>query len=288
MMTGSAFYDASFINSILHWGGATFEFSSQTLVKAPILLTLLSSVVVMIAALGMKDNFSKPTGSPMVTIRHAFHKTILAGNWVWKTALPFGILLACMSLDNVIRQFLTIASAYWSAIDLPLATFGLVASGMSLMGVFIPRLARILGDRLTPSNNFYLLCTVLIIGLLGLAEAVPLWGIFPAAFLYAVMQCMNYLASRYLNEHAPSDKRATVLSFRGLSTNLAYGGVSLLYSALIAWIKVSENMIDQCGSSLEEMAFLESLRWFPGYFTLSAILVVIFFRLRFSSLKPKQ
>jgi hypothetical protein len=133
-----------------------------------------------------------------------------------------------------------------------------------------------------------LLCTVLIIGLLGLAEAIPIWGIFPAALLYAVMQCMNYLASRYLNEHAPSDKRATVLSFRGLTTNLAYGGVSLLYSALIAWIKVSENMIDQGGSSLEEMAFLESLRWFPSYFTLSAILVVIFFRLRFSSLIPKQ
>ena len=65
-------------------------------------------------------------------------------------------------------------------------------------------------------------------------KAIPIWGIFPAALLYAVMQCMNYLASRYLNEYAPSDQRATVLSFRGLTTNLAYGGVSLLYSALIA------------------------------------------------------
>ena len=287
MMTGSAFYDASFINNILHWGGATFEFSSQTLVKAPILLTLVSSIVVMIAAMGMKENFKKPKGSPIATMQDAFHKTILAGTWVWKTALPFGVLLACMALDNVIRQFLTIASAYWSAIDLPLATFGLVASGMSLMGVFIPRLARILAERLTPSTNFILLCAVLIFGLLGLAEAIPIWGIFPAALLYAVMQCMNYLASRYLNEYAPSDKRATVLSFRGLTTNLAYGGVSLLYSALIAWIKVSGKMVQESGKSLEESAFLNSLHWFPGYFILSVILVLIFFRLRSSSLSEK-
>lgn len=288
MMTGSAFYDASFINSVLHWGGSTFQFSSQTLVKAPILLTFLSSIVVMVAALGMKENFSKPSGSPMATMRDAFNKTILAGNWVWKTALPFGVLLACMSLDNVIRQFLTIASAYWSAIDLPLATFGLVASGMSLMGVFIPRLARILAERLTPSTNFCFLCTVLIIGLLGLAEAIPIWGIFPAALLYAVMQCMNYLASRYLNEYAPSDQRATVLSFRGLTTNLAYGGVSLLYSALIAWIKVSEDMVNKTGNNLEDMAFLNSLKWFPGYFIFSVILVLLFFRLRFSTLSEKK
>jgi len=288
MMTGSAFYDASFINSILQWSGITFEFSPQTLVKAPILLTLLSSLVVIFAAVGMKDNFKKPQGSTMTTMRVAFNKTILAGGWVWKSALPFGILLACMALDNVIRQFLTIASAYWSAIDLPLATFGLVASGMSLMGVFIPRLARILADRLKPSTNFILLSAVLIIGLLGLAEAIPIWGIFPAALLYAVMQCMNYLASRYLNEHSPSDKRATVLSFRGLSTNLAYGGASLLYSGLIAWIKLDGELAATSEDSVEVLAFLASLQWFPAYFAISTVAVLVIFRARFPNVQRQE
>ena len=63
------------------------------------------------------------------------------------------------------------------------------------------------------------------VGLLGISKAIPYWGIIPA-FFYATMQSMNYLASRYLNEEAPSDKRATVLSFRGLSTNVSYGAVS--------------------------------------------------------------
>ena len=45
------------------------------------------------------------------------------------------------------------------------------------------------------------------------------------------MQCMSYLTSRYLNEQASSERRATVLSFRGLATNLSYGTVSLLFGS---------------------------------------------------------
>ena len=41
--------------------------------------------------------------------------------------------------------------------------------------------------------------------------------------LYFTMQCMNFLVSVYLNKEAASEDRATVLSFRSLSTNLSYG-----------------------------------------------------------------
>ena len=188
-----------------------------------------------------------------------------------------------MVLDNVIRQFLTIASAYWSVIDLPLATFGLVASGMSLMGYFVPRFAKYLAELRTPRQNFFLLCGILMIGLLGLAKAIPYWGILPAVLLYATMQSMNYLASRYLNEHAPSEKRATVLSFRGLSTNVSYGAVSLLYSSLIAWIKTQERQVQLIRPELseQEAVFVEALGWFPWYFLVTLLGTVLFFRFRF-------
>ena len=82
------------------------------------------------------------------------------------------------------------------------------------------------------------------------------------------MQSMNYLISRYLNEEASSERRATVLSFRGLATNLSYGAVSLLYSGLIAWIKTSQTKPLEEGRNLseQESVFVESLGWFPWYF----------------------
>ena len=284
MMTGSAFYDASFVNSCLHFVGIDFTFSSHALIKAPILLTLLSSIVVLVASLGMKETpLEKKEHSFGQTIRTSLHTTLEAGSWIWKTPLPLGILLASMVLDNVIRQFLTIASAYWSVIDLPLATFGLVASGMSLMGYFVPRVAKYLAETRTPTQNFCLLCIILMLGLLGIAEAFPYWGILPAILLYSTMQAMNYLASRYLNEHAPSEKRATVLSFRGLSTNVSYGAVSLLYSSLIAWIKTQEDKAHLFRPELneQEAVFVEALGWFPWYFLFTLIFSVLFYRFRF-------
>ena len=283
MMTGSVFYDATFINHCLEWLNLTITISTETAIKAPIFLTLLSSLVVFGATLLMKDPLKKEKMGAWQTIKSSFSKTTEAGAWIWKTPLPFGILLATMALDNVIRQFLTIASAYWNVIELPLATFGLVASGMSLMGFFIPRLARHLGDRYSPHKNFFLLCIILLIGLWGIGYAIPYWGILPAILLYATMQIMNYLVSRYLNEEASSDRRATVLSFRGLSTNLSYGAVSLLYSGLIAWIKSTEPAPIIGGRKMTEQdsVFVQALGWSPWYFLFTFLLVIIFYRARF-------
>ena len=283
MMTGSAFYDSSFVNSCLGFLGFDFSVSDETTIKIPIFLTFLSSLIVLGAALGQRETIQASNQGAVEAIRLSLRKTKVAGVWVLTTAFPFGILLAAMILDSVIRQFLTIASAYWSVIEIPLWTFGLVASGMSLMGIFVPRGARWLADRKSPSFNFFLICIVLTIGLFGLGYAIPIWGILPAALLYASMQSMHYLISRYLNEEASSERRATVLSFRGLATNLSYGAVSLLYSALIAWIKTSQTKPPGEGRNLSEQdaVFVESLGWFPWYFLCSLVLVLIVYRFRF-------
>jgi hypothetical protein len=188
-----------------------------------------------------------------------------------------------MILDSIIRQFLTIASAYWSVINLPIWTFGLVASGMSLMGLFVPRYARLLADRNSPTFNFFLISTILTIGLFGIGYAIPSWGILPAILLYASMQSMHYLVSRYLNEQASSERRATVLSFRGLATNLSYGAVSLLYSGVIALIKSGDIEPNVMGRKLTEQdsVFVQALGWFPWYFLFTLGLVVLVYRFRF-------
>lgn len=279
MMTGSAFYDHEFVNSCINSIGINYAISEEQAIKAPIFLTFLSSLVVLYASISMKDTFAREKIGAEKIMRKSFQKTLQAGTWIWKTPLPFAILIAAMALDNIIRQFLTIASAYWNVIDLPVATFGLVASGMSLMGIFIPRLARHLGDRYSPHKNFFILCLVLSVGLWGIGFAIPYWGILPAILLYATMQIMNYLVSRYLNEQATSERRATVLSFRGLSTNLSYGAVSLLYSGLIAWIKLSE--INPTKIDNQDLVFVEALGWFPGYFLFTVLMVVVVYNLRF-------
>ena len=280
MLIGAAVYDPQMVNAVLNFVGAPFAVEQVQLVKLPILLTFLSGIVVFWMSLRMKEPPVESKRSMSETAAQGWRQTGAAARWIWATPLPFAIILAAMVVDSVIRQFLTLASEYWNVIELPIASYGLIGSGMALMGLFVPRVARILAERSTPVKNFLLTAGAVFVGLLGLGFAIPYWGIVPAVFLYAAMQLTGFFVSRYLNEAAPSEQRATVLSFRGLSTNFSYGAVSLMYSGLIAWIKVQQEG-EVSGEAAQQAVFVESLQWFPWYFLATVALVFVLQRLRF-------
>lgn len=284
MMIGAAVYDPQMVNAVLQSIGLPFVVEQAQLIKLPILLTFLSAVVVFWMALRMKEPPVESKRSVGETLAQSWRQTGAAARWIWATPLPFGIILAAMVIDSVVRQFLTLASEYWNVIDLPIASYGLIGSGMALMGLFVPRVARILAERSTPLKNFLLTCGAVWIGLLGLGFAIPIWGIVPAVFLYASIQLTGYFVSRYLNEAAPSEQRATVLSFRGLSTNFSYGTVSLMYSGLIVWIKTQQDG-EVAIKAAQQAVFVESLQWFPSYFLGTVLLVFVLHRLRFGKRK---
>jgi MFS family permease len=282
MMTGAAVYDPEMINAVLRFVGSTALVEQSQLIKVPIILTFLSALVVLCMAFRMKETTLDKKLGVGETLAESWKQSVAAGKWIWATSLPFGVILAAMILDSVIRQFLTLASEYWNVIDLPIASYGLIGSGMALMGLFVPRLARLMAEKSTPLKNFLFTVTAVFIGLYGLGMAIPYWGILPAIFLYASIQLTGFFVSRYLNEMAPSEQRATILSFRGLSTNFAYAAVSILYSGLIVFIKKREEAGSALsGEVLQQSIFVESLTWFPLYFVVSVIAVFVLHRLRF-------
>lgn len=285
MTLGAVVYDPSFVNAALQTIGIDAQFTQSQLVKAPIFLTFLSSVVVLFSASRMHE-IKHPHRDLRKTLSKSGRQILAAGRWITITPLAFGVLLCIMALDSVIRQYLTLASEYWKTIELPIASFGLIGSGTAILGIFTPRIARILSDRYTPTQNLWLTSALVLVGLSGLALVIPIWGIAPAVLLHIAMQFMNYHGSRYLNEIAPSEQRATVLSFKGLSINLAYGATALLYSGLIALIKVKQgNEATAVNSATEASVFTESLIWFPLYFVCALGLALALHRLRFRNKK---
>lgn len=280
MMIGAAVYDPEMVNAVLQFVGAPFLVEQAQLVKLPIALTFFSGGIVFWMALRMRE---APTGSALsvrATLAQSWRQTGAAARWIWATPLPFAIILAAMVIDSSVRQFLTLASEYWNVIELPIASYGLIGAGMSLMGLFVPRLARLLTEKSTPLKNFLLTGAAVFTGLLGLGLAVPIWGILPAILLYASIQLTGFFVSRYLNEAAPSEQRATVLSFRGLSTNFSYGAVSLLYSGLIVWIQSQAQ-----GAAAQDAVFVDSLQYFAWYFAFTLFMVFVLYRLRFGKRK---
>lgn len=284
MTIGAAVYDPQMVNALLQFVGVPLLVEQAQLVKLPILLTFFSGIVVFTMALRMKEAALETALSVRETLAQSWRQSTSAARWIWATPLPFAIIMAAMVIDSVVRQFLTLASEYWNVIDLPIATYGLIGSGMALLGLFVPRLARLLTERSTALKNFLFTASAVFIGLFGLSLILPIWGIVPAIFLYASIQLTGFFVSRYLNEAAPSEQRATVLSFRGLSTNFSYGAVSLMYSGLIVWIQAQADA-GGAGENAQHSIFEQSLQSFPWYFAFTVVMVFVLYRLRFGKRK---
>ncbi len=79
---------------------------------------------------------------------------------------------------------------------------------------------------------------------------------------------MTFCTSHYLNEITESSRRATVLSFRSLAQNLAYGGMNILFAVLMAAVKLRDpQIVDPFGAAM---------KWLPVYAALLIIVLAIF------------
>jgi len=195
-----------------------------------------------------------------------------------RTPFALVIILTGLLFDNCIRMLVTLGSQYYRIIQLPEAAFGLISSGMSILGLVVPLLALKMVKKCSPAFNLFIMAGLTMLGLIGIAFAWPLIGLLPVVLLRVVMYLQSFLQSHYLNRIASSEQRATVLSFKGLSFNLAYGFIGVLYSLLLAAlrIQVRHTQLQPVGTTLENMVFVKSLAWFPWYFVLTMGAVLIF------------
>jgi len=99
---------------------------------------------------------------------------------------------------------------------------------------------------------------------------------------------LHFFLSHYLNRITESRQRATVLSFKSMCLNLAYGLAGLLYSGTVAW---ERDRLQAAGSlpvdALEDAVFIASMGWFPWYFLVLVIGFVYFAGWRLRG-RPKQ
>lgn len=287
MMTGAAVYDPAWVNKLLSVMGMGWHVGQADLIKLPIFLTFLSAMVVLFMALRMREKRKPGTTDWVDTLKEGLQRTVRAGHWIWITPLPFAVILVAVLMDSPIRLFLTLASSYWESIELPVASFGLIGSAMALMGMAVPALARRMTERFKFFWNVCFIALLVLGGLWGLGLVTPFWGILPAVSLFAAMYFLNFFVSFYLNRETNSEERATVLSFKGLSTNLAYGATSLFYAAWV--MSIRERMSDQTiayeGGRVDMPVFIESLQILPLFFLGAFFLMATFYQLQFRLFK---
>jgi MFS family permease len=283
MSLGAAVYDPDLMQRTAGWLGFSFELNQNITLRIPPILTLVMAILTLLTALRMQEtnrrNYRSNSGRG-TSIAEAFKLTLSAGRWILKTPFALVIILVGLLFDNCIRMIITLNSQYYRLIELPEAIFGLIGSGLSILGLIMPRLARSLVQMRSPVFNLGVMAGLTMTGLIGMTFFWPVIGLLPVILLVGVIYLQNFFQSHYLNRITSSHQRATVLSFKGLSFNLAYGVIGILYSLLLARLRLQVRAVqpDVVGAQLENLVFIKSIAWFPGYFLLTMLAALVFAR----------
>jgi MFS family permease len=286
MSLGAAVYDPALMERVGHWLGINIRFTQVLTLRFPLFLTLLMAIMTLLTTLKMKDvsngdsaEIAMDEGRGNAVIQ-SFKLTFQAGRWILDTPFALVIILSTLVFDHTARMVITLSSQYYRLIHLPEAFFGLIGSGMAVLGIFIPHIARKLAERHSPRANFGVMFVLTIVGLFLMTLFLPIIGLFPILVLFSGMYFLRFFSSYYLNRITDSRKRATVLSFSGLSLNLSYGLIGLLYSLLLAILRsrATENQSGLTGQGMENVLFIKSISFFPWYFLLTFVALLVFAR----------
>lgn len=264
MLAGGAVYDPAFLNRL-----TGLHLASGTTLRFPIYLNLLSAAATLLVAVGLREPDRReikvaPDGD---TAQGAVAHLLSAGRWIAHTPLALFAIVAGLALDSVVRLFMTFGSSYYRLIQLPAVTYGLIGAALGGLGIAVSPIARRMVASRAAAANFALLAVVIMAALGGIALRLPLWGVVFTVPLGMTMAAVGYFVSYYLNAAVDSQRRATVLSFKGLAFNLGYGFISLAFAGALRALR----------DRTPELTFSRTLPWLPGWLGVTLVLIALAF-----------
>jgi MFS family permease len=274
MVTGSLLYTPGPLNAVADAVGLPATLTEADTFRLPVWLTLGSALGVVAVTLAMRE---PPREQPAAArgLLAPFRQTAATGWWILAHPMVMVVILAGVLFDQPIRQLLVVSSEVYRQIEIPEPAFGFVAAGTALLSLVAAAPIRRLAMETTPSRNFLVIALVTLGGLIGTACFVPWWGVVFSMLLSLTMRMLMFLQSHYLNQLVGSDRRATVLSFRGLAINVSYGVMSIVFSAAVAAIEVAGLPASDPAAATEQPAFRYVVGLLPIYFAVAGSLFVV-------------
>ena len=270
MIVGALLYDPAAVRVAARFFGSDWEPAPEQLVRWPVYLTLVSAFFCLAVALQMREPRATggAAGSLGSAVRLAWRNVRTGARTVLADRRILLVLLAALTCDSLVRLFLTFEANYLRLIRIPEFLFGLIGALLALLGFAAAPAARWMVERLSPARNFIVAGGLILTGLVGAAFAPRHAGVWVNIPLGLAMSLAAFFVSHYLNLWITPDTRATVLSFRGVALNLAYGTAGLLFAALTGHLRAS------APGEHEETIFGRALVWLPAAFALISCLVL--------------
>ena len=231
MIIGGLMYDPSIVNRVLP---ESMQISTTLAHRLPVAMVLVQGLVCLCITLRMVEPKKVRDESMWKACRKAFTLTLRTAKWVFTNPNTLVFVIVGLSIDSVVRNFATITSSYYRLIELPEWSFGFIGAAVGIGGYAVPAIASRLNKRYSTLVNLGIAAALGFTGLVGISPANTYWCLLPAMLLMMTMGYLSFTMSRALHRESDSEKRATVLSVKGLAFNLGYGSFSLAFSLLLA------------------------------------------------------
>ncbi|MBV64251.1 MAG: MFS transporter [Rickettsiales bacterium] len=276
---GALVYSEDFINSTLSAMGFDIIFSKNQTLKFPLYLNFITAIGTLFVALKFEENHKPSKEGNLNAVKESFSGTIKAGQWILHTPAASVLILIGLFYDSIIRVFYTVLSNIYRILKIPEWSWGFVGAVASIVGIGVAILCEKMVNKFTPSVNFGVVTFLTFLGCLAVSLAIPGWGIILLLPMFTSMRFLQYFLSHYLNKVTPSEQRATVLSFKGLSMNLAFGILTQVFGILTAKLYLTGKFDSLIDPELE--AFKYCLKGWPIYFGLGCLALHIFIKIKY-------
>lgn len=275
-ISGSVLYDHANVSALLQWLGMGDVGRALTM-KIPLVLNFLTGVACLTVCLRMTEApLAAMKTSLSDRVRDAVQGIIDTGRWIWHTHAALKIIVLGLVFDSIIRLFLTVASNFYRLVGIGESWYGVIGTVASMLGLLTAGLMERCTGRYSMTRNFAGLALVIFGSLICAAHPQSGWlGVALIMPLMLGMRFLQFFLSHYLNAEVSSERRATALSFRGMTMNIAYGGMTLLFGWHTHWLE------DRLHLPAEDpQVFAASLVWWPWWFAGTLLLSVLCLRFR--------
>ncbi|HYF36707.1 MAG TPA: MFS transporter [Prosthecobacter sp.] len=277
-ISGSVLYDHTKVSAVFGWMGLGTPERAVTM-KVPLVLNFLTGIACLLTTLRMRE-VGRPARSGRSSFvqdtRAAVRGILSAGRWIWQTPAALYLMVMGVVFDSIIRLFLTISSNFYRLVGIAEAWYGLIATVAAVLGLVTAGLMEWLSKRYSAGKNFAWLAGVTFVGLVFAAYPAPGWtGIALVMPIMLGIRFLHFFLSYYLNGVVDSEHRATVLSFRGLTMNLAYGAMTLIFGLHTHWLEGRLHL-----EAEDPRVFAASLAWWPWWFAGTWVVAMVCLRIR--------
>lgn len=279
-ISGALLYDPVVVNKVISFFGFEQIYTQQQTMRIPLFLTFVLSLLAVSTAAMMRETTihrqnDEGADNSTQSFRDALFKTLQSGQWLLHTPFALSIILLGMMFDHVVRMMVTLTSQYYRLIDIPEALFGFIGATISLLGLLVPKIAEKMVASFSPAANMFILGMLCFAGFIGITFSMPYLGVIPMAMIFVAIMLTSFFTSNYLNQVTSSHHRATVLSFKGMAFNLAYGAIGIGFAQLMQTLRSSIRISspDITETALENIAFKDAVSWFPWYAIIGIIVV---------------